>query len=146
MIEKRAGDAAFARPLRKSQVASNSPEAVPTVTVYVSPATSSGLLRITRLKESSGAYEISVLPFPSVTVISVPASCVPAVSEITPCSELVNVWAMPEAPVPMKVPPVMTAVESKSSVDVSPCTGPFTITVPPEMAMLPFESIPSPEA
>ena len=48
-----------------------------------------------------------VFPFPSVSVMAVPAAQLPALTAITPCSESLKVWAIPEAPVPIKVPPVI---------------------------------------
>lgn len=48
----------------------------------------------------------------SVRVMAVPAAQLPTLTAITPCSELLKVWAMPEAPVPIKMPPVMTPLLS----------------------------------
>lgn len=50
---------------------------------------------------------MTVFPFASVRVMAVPAAQLPTLTAITPCLELLKVWAMPEAPVPIKVPPVM---------------------------------------
>ena len=44
-----------------------------------------------------------VFPFPSVSVMAVPAAQLPALTAITPCSESLKVWAIPAAPVPIKV-------------------------------------------
>lgn len=55
---------------------------------------------------------MTVFPFASVRVMAVPTEQFPTLTAITPCSELLKVWAMPEAPVPIKVPPVMTPLLS----------------------------------
>ena len=64
------------------------------------------------LNGNSGEKVASVLPSVSVMVMVVPAAWLPMLIEITPCSELLKVWAMPEAPLPIKVPPVITALVS----------------------------------
>lgn len=67
---------------------------------------------MTTWKDSSGVYEIIVFPSLSSKVIAVPADWLPTLTATTPCCESLKVCAIPDAPVPIKVPPVMTALVS----------------------------------
>ena len=56
------------------------------------------------LKSRAGVKDAITLPLLSVRVICVPALCVPVLTETVPCP-LLTPLVIPEAPVPMKVPP-----------------------------------------
>ena len=63
-------------------------------------------------KESAGSQVSRTLPSLSVSVMNVPADWFPTLTATTPCPFSLKLCAIPDAPVPMKVPPVMTAVVS----------------------------------
>ena len=63
-----------------------------------------------------------------------------------PCSELVlGVMAICEVPPTARVPPEIS-IDEASMEPFAPAVGPLTVTTPPVIVMVPFESRPSPEA
>ncbi len=99
---------------------------------------------ITQENAWSAVCVSSTFPLESVNFTTVP-EFPEALTIIAPCVEdELKFCAILEEPVPMKVPPLMVPVVSKSRIDVSPLFAPEIVILPPVMESVPLESMPSP--